>query len=566
MSSLLTGNSGNRGRCSQPCRDAYQTKKSENNYPFNLKDNSAFFDLKELYEAGADSLKIEGRIKKYDYVYTVVEAWRKQIDLFCNQNKIGQDNGKLHQVFNRDFTNGFLKGKIGKNMFIDHPRDHSISHLSEINSYANEEEREKGRLKFYQEKEELKAFVERKIQDISAEKPALKIELSGKAGSPLRVVLKTSGKQFEIISDCDLLSKGKQALNYEMVMKRFKAFNETEYFIEELNLEQLEGDVYISFKELTSLKKRILFQLNGEKEWLEEIPIPKLKKTERESDKARLSVLISSENDLYLCEQSNADIYFQLPASIHDQLSDLIALFHANRKLIPYFPSVLIGTDFTAAVDFLLQVKPSLLVTDNTGIAYEAFRLGINWIAGPYVNIVNSYSLVALQENLNCSGAFISNELNKQQIKNIKKPIGFHLHYSIYHPIVLMTSRHCLFQQLTICDKIMMDQSCIQTCKKSRQVSNLKGESFWVEKSKGNYHAIYNASNFLNVDIVSDVPSVFSSFLIDLRDVKTETKLEVSKLEILSLFQNLVNGDANLDKRLQVEIHPTTNTQYKKGI
>ena len=79
MSSVHGGNSGNRGRCSQPCRDKYIRTSEGNDYPLNLKDNSAFFDLKELYDAGVDSLKIEGRIKEFEYVYTVVKAWKKQI-------------------------------------------------------------------------------------------------------------------------------------------------------------------------------------------------------------------------------------------------------------------------------------------------------------------------------------------------------------------------------------------------------------------------------------------------------------------------------------------------------
>ena len=101
------------------------------NYPLNLKDNSAYFDLKELAEAGVSSLKIEGRIKKFDYVFTVVDAWRKQLNNYYSNNKLIDDREVLYKVFNRDFSNGFLKEEINKNMFIDDPRDHSIKHLSE---------------------------------------------------------------------------------------------------------------------------------------------------------------------------------------------------------------------------------------------------------------------------------------------------------------------------------------------------------------------------------------------------------------------------------------------------
>lgn len=566
MSSVLTGNSGNRGRCSQPCRDQYLKTVAGKNYPLNLKDNSAFFDLKELYEAGVDSLKIEGRIKKYTYVYTVVNAWRRQLDTFYNQNIIGRDNSFLYKVFNRDFSNTLLTGEISKSMFIDNPRDHSIKHLSEINSYASADEVENGQLKLYKEKEDLKLAVEKKINKVSVEKVPLKIYLSGKCGEALKVTVKTSENTFIVLSDCNLLEKGTQPLDYEMVLKRFKAFNDTEYFIEKMDLNQVLGDVYISFKELTSLKKRILFILNGSKETLEPVLVPSLKNFGKELNKPSLSVLISSEDDIFLAKESKASIYFQLPNSFKDRYSGFVELFTKNKSLIPYFPSVIIGEDYALAVEFLLRVKPKLIVTNNTGIAWKAYQLGIDWIAGPHLNTVNSYSLLSLKENFNCSGAFISNELTKQQIKAIKAPVDFKLYYSIYHPIVLMTSRQCLFHQVTGCEKNRVDNICIQTCEKLASITNLKKESFIIEKSKGNYHTIYNQNNFLNTDILNDLSAVFSTFMLDLRDVKTETKLVRPKLEIIQLFENLLEGNAASEEEVKKVIQSTTNNQYKKGI
>lgn len=566
ISSVLSGNSGNRGRCSQPCRDQYITTTAGKEYPLNLKDNSAFFDLKELYEAGVDSLKIEGRIKKYDYVYTVVDTWRKQLDTFYNQNKTGEDNSLLYKVFNRDFSNTLLKGEISKSMFIDNPRDHSIKHLSEINSYASADEVETGQLKLYQEKEDIKALVESKINQVSAKKAPLQINLSGECGSPLKVSVKILERTFVVHSECDLLAKGTQPLNYEMVMKRFKAFNDTEYFIEKMCLKEIDEDVYISFKELTLLKKRILFILNGSKKTIEPVTVPVIKNLGIELDKPSLSVLISSKEDVFLTDETKADIYFQLPNSFKGILSELIDLFSRNERLIAYFPSVIIGENYNDAVEFLSQVKPKLIVTNNTGIAYEAYQLGIDWIAGPHLNIVNSYILQALKKELNCSGAFISNELSRSQIKGIKKPVNFKLYYSIYHPIVLMTSRQCLFHQVTGCEKNRVDDTCIQHCEKSSSITNLKKDSFRIEKSKGNYHSIYYQNNLLNVDILNDLPAVFSSFMIDLRDVKTESKREVSKLECIQLFENILYGKADSETNLKKVIQFTTNKQYKKGI
>ena len=130
MSSVTGGNSGNRGQCSQPCRDEYLTTAEGKNFPLNIKDNSAFSDLRVLADAGVDSIKIEGRINKYHYVYTVVETWRKQLQSFYEQDIVNEDNSDLRKVFNRDFSDSFLKGDMSRHIFIDNPRDNSAIHLS----------------------------------------------------------------------------------------------------------------------------------------------------------------------------------------------------------------------------------------------------------------------------------------------------------------------------------------------------------------------------------------------------------------------------------------------------
>ncbi|MEZ9823316.1 peptidase U32 family protein, partial [Shewanella sp. 10N.286.45.A1] len=91
FSSAHGGNSGNRGRCSQPCRDQYQTTEVGAEYPLNMKDNSAFDDLEALVNAGVDSLKVEGRIKKYHYVHSVISTWRKQISQLQQKQTLSND-------------------------------------------------------------------------------------------------------------------------------------------------------------------------------------------------------------------------------------------------------------------------------------------------------------------------------------------------------------------------------------------------------------------------------------------------------------------------------------------
>ena len=197
MSSVISGNSGNRGRCSQPCRDKYKKTEKNKNFPLNLKDNSAYTDLIELADAGVYSLKIEGRIKRYDYVYSVVKTWVDQIELFYKTQKISSDKSALYKVFNRDFTNGYLSGIINQNMFIDNPRDNSIQHLNDIKSYSSEITFENDCLKLYNEKDEIKNSVETIINKLNINKIPLTILISGKFGEKLNVLIITDNNTFE---------------------------------------------------------------------------------------------------------------------------------------------------------------------------------------------------------------------------------------------------------------------------------------------------------------------------------------------------------------------------------
>ncbi|RUT80053.1 peptidase U32 family protein [Ancylomarina longa] len=566
MSSVHGGNSGNRGRCSQPCREQYISTPRGIDYPLNLKDNSAYLDLPELADAGVDSLKIEGRIKKYPYVYTVVDAYRKQLNKFYQKEKLNRDTSILYKVFNRDFSDAFLQGNLHKDMFIDNPRNHSAIHLAKQKGSLSEENLEAAKKEVYEQSMDISAQVKKIIDQYHAAKAPVEINVSGQDGLPLKVSVTTPETTFDLVSDSNLVNTDKQSLDYDGLLKRLKAINDTEYFIKNMKIGDLQTNLYLPFKELTAIKNKIVFRLNDSREILPPVKIPGLKKQDRKQTKASLSVLISSEEDLKLCGETIADIYFQIPNSIKDQSKELMALFTSNKNIIPWFPTILIGDDYDAAVNLLREIQPNLIVSNNTGIAYEANQLGIDWIAGPQLNIVNSYSLLCLKENFNCSGSFISNEINQQQIRSIKKPKDFKLYYSIYHPMELMTSRQCLFHQVIGCEKDSIDENCIPNCDKSVSLSNLKNTSFFINKTKGNYHKIYNEHHFLNTAIVTDIPDFFSSFFIDLRDVKTETKMEVDKLELIKLFENHLEADSHSTQQIKKRIHPITNNQYQKGI
>jgi len=566
ISSVYGGNSGNRGRCSQPCRDQYATTATGNDYPLNMKDNSAFSDLQLLADAGVDSLKIEGRIKGASYVYSVVNSWHKQLQNYRLDLPLASDDAALYKVFNRDFSDGYLQGDINKTMFIDNPRDNTLKHVEQQNSGAGSEVIEQAKQALYDEKMALADTVADKIKDLSTAKTALIITVSGRVNTQLKVSVRSPNKVFEVSSDSFLMQADKSTIDRCAIEKRFKSLNNAEYIIEKLRLDDLQSELCIPFKELTAIKNRIVFMLNDGIEQLAPIAVPILKGFKKPAEKAALAVLISSEEDLSIAQSTSAEIYYKLPEGLKKQCPKLVELFLNNERLIPWFPSILIADDYLAAVAFLEQVRPKLLVTNNTGIAYQAYALGINWIAGPYLNITNSFSLLSMSERFNCCGSFISNEINKNQIKNIRCPENFKLYYSLYHPVLLMSSRQCFFQQTVGCKKSRIDQRCIEKCNKSTSIINLKGRSFVIDKHKGGYPSIYSNAPFLNTEIVTDLAGFFDGFFVDLTDSGVTRKTPSDKVQLISLFEDLINSVAGADSALKQVAGSSDNKQYKKGL
>lgn len=105
MSSLVGGRSGNRGECAQPCRLPYNKGK----YILSLSDLSLAAHINELIDSGVASLKIEGRMKAPEYVYTVTSIYRKLLDEGRPANKT--ERMELRRVFSRgEFTDGYFRG------------------------------------------------------------------------------------------------------------------------------------------------------------------------------------------------------------------------------------------------------------------------------------------------------------------------------------------------------------------------------------------------------------------------------------------------------------------------
>ncbi|TKB54203.1 U32 family peptidase [Ferrimonas aestuarii] len=455
MSSWQSGSSGNRGRCSQPCRDAYQQTKAGHRYPLNMKDNCAFESVAQLADANAYSLKIEGRIKKPHYVYQVVKQWRQQIDRFDGGNTASKDKEALYQVFNRDFSADYLTGELGSQMFIDNPMDFAPYHR------ANKLGVDGGSVAFKQIKQRL-------YQD--------KTELMAHMAADIATL--------------------------------------TEDFAAAVPIKSRQGA---------------------------QVELSKLSHPEHEVS-ARLTLIVDDPVAADDCGKAGIDCFYGLPSRISQELTSLASTLNQRPDLGLWLPAVLFGEDYKRLQLLLAQLRPRTLVVNNLGCAELAQRLGFDWIAGPELNLANSYALQAL-EALGAKGAMVSGELSDKQVRHIKRPNGFELGAVISAPQKLMTSRQCLIQQTRGCRLARMDEHCVSDCHKRAKLESESGQLFHVVKRKGEHCALYADRHSLNLRLLRALEGRLSMAVVDTRKLPSATQCKLEQKPWLAAWQQALSGD-----------------------
>lgn len=150
MSSIIGGRSGNRGKCAQPCRLPYKLKKNgkinnsiQKKYLLSPKDICTLELLPDLLDTSIDSLKIEGRMKRPEYVAGVTSIYRKHIDYYFQKNnldkkEIQKDKSILLELFNRgEFSKSYYVGKKQQDMMAtDVPKNKGVP-IGRISKVSN---------------------------------------------------------------------------------------------------------------------------------------------------------------------------------------------------------------------------------------------------------------------------------------------------------------------------------------------------------------------------------------------------------------------------------------------
>ena len=248
FSSFLGGRSGNRGKCAQSCRLPYQVNlagKDSNNqkkeeYPLSLKDMCSIELVPELIKAGIDSFKIEGRMKRPEYVAGVTAIYRKYIDL-CYQNGLQsikvekKDWEALKSLYIRtDIQDGYYKRHNGKEMVTIHKP--SYSGIDEGYAASIYEKYVKNPLKA-----EVCGFVNLK---------------KGQAAS-----LQLMFKDFVVYCEGDLVDIAqKRPVVKEDVEKQLKKTGNTDFVFSSLEIE-MDEDIFIPLKSLNELRRQAFEEL-----------------------------------------------------------------------------------------------------------------------------------------------------------------------------------------------------------------------------------------------------------------------------------------------------------------
>lgn len=123
MSAVIGGRSGNRGACAQPCRLPYGVnEKAAGGHPLSLKDANLADYVQELEQMGVACLKLEGRMKRPEYVAVITGIYRRLLDEKRGPSR--EESRQLEAAFSRSgFTDGYYKGRTGPEMFGTRPEN-----------------------------------------------------------------------------------------------------------------------------------------------------------------------------------------------------------------------------------------------------------------------------------------------------------------------------------------------------------------------------------------------------------------------------------------------------------
>lgn len=495
MSSMLGGRSGNRGRCAQPCRLAYQVTDERGNllhkkekYPLSPKDLCTISQLPQLCESGIYSFKIEGRMKKLEYAAGVTSVYRKYLDLYesCPEHYRVED-ADMERLLAFGNRNGFTAG------YYDMRNGRSMMTLTDSSHSSNEAKAA------YQAPEETKVPV------------ALKAVFH--AGKPMQLEVALSGNDTEAESHSEkkVCVSGEipgtaqnRPLSEDELRKRLSKTGDTPFCVQHLEID-LEDGLFVSVGQINELRRNALEQLQQAMlcSWRRnEAVTPQ----ERPTDRKEQNEAIGSGDKPMLNVWLIGSAQQNLNTVLENQMVDMVTLesftnleaalkeIHAAGKKAGYaFPYVLRENS-----EGLLRKQVSVLKRfdriwvrsyDGIGFAKEELHLPAEKLAldaGLYV-----FSNEAADDFMAAgfAGYTASMELNRKELAHMENEQAELMLYG-YAP--LMISAQCVYKNYASCIKEQKKESGKQP--QRLYLNDRYQKQFEVQRDCTNcYNVIYNS-------------------------------------------------------------------------
>ena len=415
LSSVLGGRSGNRGLCAQPCRLDFRF--GEKNHALSLKDMSHIEHIRELASAGVCSFKIEGRMKRPEYVAAAVTACRAAL------NGEKPDIESLRAVFSRQgFTDGYFTGKRTPDMFGFRSHEDVTAADKVLKNLAN----------LYKDEANL---------------VPLKMELFISETAPS--LLKVSDRKNTVSVTGGICEKAMRAPTDKALAERYLSkTGGTPFYLSELEF-SAEGEPIIAAGELNEMRRNALAQLSEMREKVlphsvSDFEIPKFEKHIAKNTAIR----IRAEKFEQVLLENDAEAII-LPLSEIEKHPEAIEKF--SEKLFAELPALVFAFDEEKIKERLSALYKKGLrhaLCENICTLRLAKDCGLTVHGGYGLNILNSLALEEY-EKLGVSDATVSFELSSPKIRdlggNIKRGI---LGYG-YLP--LMRMRACPIKKASGC-------------------------------------------------------------------------------------------------------------------
>lgn len=606
ISSLIGGRSGNRGRCAQPCRLPYSlieegTEKEKKGYLLSPKDISTFSSIEDIVLSGATSLKIEGRMKRPEYVAGVVDTYRRAIDKVLSKDDTIDyplENKKLMQLFNREGfskaylygnegkdmmaynfpkNTGLLLGKVDKNLNVILKEDISLKDgvrngeggftISKIIKEHKEVEKghigekvkihpinyKPGDVLFKTSDVELLKSYEGFYETSYRRKVKLSLSVDFKVNSPIIISTEINGERFH--AEGEIVQKAlKRPLDKNKILENLIKTGDTPFQFEEVVFNSYE-EGFLPLSSINEVRRSLLDKVlskiaDSYKRQIKRDKSNNRKYTNNAKEKEMPEVLVfltKKEQLKGALELKVKDI--AINPFIRSNEIDMENLKNENINIYLKIPNIIKG-EFEFVCSFIEKNLPYIkgIITGNLGIVGK-FKEKISIIGDYKINVFNSESLNFYNDFI--QGSCISVELNKKEIEKSFKQ-SHNSQILLYGKIEVMISEYCPIGSTFGGQN--KNSGCDNYCnKKEFKLMDRMGEKFLTCTDKFCRSYIYNPVALNLIPNINEISKMgINNFRLDFIDENYEEVVEVIK--------------STLNKTWNKEFNNYTRGHYKRGV